>query len=75
MNRLGLLTAVLAIVALPTGLLGGPKHEKPIKLKNKEVKEKSAPAPAALVLIGVAAGIAGLVRREERRRRTREQHP
>ena len=71
MNRLGLFTAILSIVALPTALLGGPKHVKPIKVKNNEVKEKSAPAPAALVLIGVAAGIAGLVRRGERRRRTR----
>ena len=49
MNRLGLFTAVMVIVALPAGVLGEPK-DKPIKLKD-EKKEKSVPAPAPLVLI------------------------
>ena len=72
MNRLGLFTAVMTIVALPVGVLGGPEKAKDIKSKiNKEMKEKSVPAPPTLVLIGAAAGVAGLLRRRERRRRTR----
>ncbi len=68
MNRLGLFTAMMAIVALPTGVLGGPK-DKPIKIvKDKETKEKSVPAPAPLLLIGVAAGVAALVRRGRTRK-------
>ena len=61
MSRLGLFTLVMAIVALPVTILGKPEH-KPIRVKDKEKKERSAPAPPALVLIGVAAGMAALVR-------------
>jgi hypothetical protein len=67
MNRLGLFAAAMAIVALPAGVLGKPEH-KPIKVKNTATNEKSVPAPAPLILIGVAAGVAGLVRRAGRRR-------
>jgi hypothetical protein len=71
MNRLRLLTAALAIVALPTGVLGGPNN-KPIKVKKDKAKtEKSVPAPPALVLMGVAAGVACLIRRRQRRRTSR----
>jgi hypothetical protein len=61
MSRLGLFMAVMAIVALPATILAKPEH-KPIKVKDKEKKERSAPAPPALLLIGVAAGTAALVR-------------
>ena len=72
MNRLGLFAAATAIVALPAGVLGKPEP-KPIKVTDKATakNEKSVPAPAPLILIGVAAGVAGLVRRG-RRRRTRD---
>ena len=70
MNRLGLFAAATAIVALPAGVLGKPE-QKPIKVNDKGTNQKSVPAPAPLILIGVAAGVAGLVRRG-RRRRTRE---
>ena len=68
MRRFGVIAAAMAIVALPAGVFGGPTNEKPLKV-DKEKTEKSAPAPAALVLVGVAAGVAGLVRHRERRRR------
>ena len=70
MSRLKLFTAVIAIVALPAGVFGEPKHEKDLKskVKSKEKKEKSVPAPPTLVLIGAAAGVAGLLRLRERRR-------
>ncbi len=76
MNRLKLFTAVIAIVALPAGVFGEPKHEKDLKskVKDKAKKEKSVPAPPTLVLIGAAAGVAGLLRFRERRRSSLIRH-
>jgi hypothetical protein len=59
MTRLGMFVLVLAIVAMPSALLGAPakpaKPEKPVK---SEKPEKSVPAPPAVLLLGVAAGVA-----------------
>ena len=66
---MGVIAAAITIVALPAGLFGGPKTDKPVKVKHREKKERSVPAPGALVLLGVGAGVAGIVRHRERRRR------
>ena len=74
MNRFRVFTAAMAIVALPTGVLGEPHKEKPFKVKDNDKNaqsEKSVPALPALVLIGVGAGVAGLMKYRDRRRRTR----
>jgi len=56
MNWLKVLTTLMAIVALPSGVFGKPER-KPIKIENKQTsgkQEKHAPAPPALILLGVA---------------------